>query len=804
MLRSFFIITLRILWRNKITSFVNIFSLTIGMAAFILIMMYIHHETSYDKFNENYSRIYRIEGDEYAKLPPVVGTYVKDHFPEVENMTRLSLGIEDFIIYTPENDPENIKQVSAFWFYADSTVFNVFTIPFLSGYPESALKRPFTIVLSETKAISLFGNSNALGKSVDIEGHHYEVTGIIREVKYSHIKIEALISQETVRLIYPDRNLNLTGPNSWLWSATYLLMENEIDQKSVEKKINLALAEINDGTLFDTEFKNFRIRPLKDIYFYGSLPILDYGFHGNPQLIRVLLAVAIFILLLAIINYANLTTAWSMLRTKELAIKKVVGSSVLWLRYQLVFESIIVSFIAFLLAITLVQAFLSPFNMLTGAEISLIDLNRSQIWILSAFGVVLIGIIAGIYPSLYLTSFSTTSLMKGVQQKNSGNSRIRLSLMTFQFALSIVLIIAVIVNFRQLQYARKADIGFNKEKVVMIKTPSVGSETESLRKTFDDRLTRLADISAVSYCVGRPGGTTPTIPIDYEEKITTIEFYCIDPDYLNVMGMQIVQGRNFSIDIPGDKSPQKHIPGNIYGILINETGVKQLGIKDPVGKWISGKGMGGDIRRWKIIGVVKDFHFKSIHHKIEPLAMGWTRPEPTAVIRISSSDIPSTLKSIEREYREIYGSKPFAYEFLDEAYDQQYKNDERLGKVIGYFSILAIIIACLGLFALSTFMVSRRTKEIGIRKSMGASVLSIYRMLSWDYIKWVLIAILIALPVSGYIMHQWLNTFAYHTPLSIDVFIFGAMISIIIAIATITRQTLKSAFANPVDALRYE
>ena len=805
MLRSFLIITLRILWRNKVTSFINIFSLTIGMAAFILIMLYIHHETRYDKFNEHYSRIYRIEGDDYARLPPVIGQFVKDNLPEIENMTRLSVVIEAFIVHTPDDDPENFQQTKVNIFYADSSTFDVFTLPFIKGDPESALTRPFTAVINEKTALNLYGTTDVVGKVFTRANSQFEVTGIIENIKNSHIEFDALLSQESVKQIHSDRNLNITGGNSWLWSATYLLMENEIDQKLVEEKINQALAEINDGTLFDTEFKYFHLRPLKDIYFYGSLPILDYGLHGNPQLIRVLLAVAIFILLLAIINYANLTTARSMLRTKELAIKKVVGSSVLWLRYQLVFESIIISFIAFLLAITGVQAFLSPFNLLTGAEISLIELNRTRIWILLAFGVMMIGIIAGIYPSLYLTNFSSTSLMKGIQHKNSGNSLIRLSLMTFQFVLSIILIIAVIVNFRQLQYARKADVGFNKEKVVMIETPVVGLETISLRKTFDDRLTRLSDISTVSYCAGRPGGATPTIPIEYEEEITTIEFYCIDPDYLDVMGIQIVQGRNFSIDVPGDEIDfPNYSPEKLYPILMNETGVKEIGIKDPVGKIILANDQLGRVRRHNIIGIVKDFHFKSIHHKIEPLVMGWYGPEHTAAIRISSYDIPSALKSIEKEYRYVYGSKPFAYQFLDESYDQQYKNDERLASAISYFTILAIIIACLGLFALSSFLVSRRSKEIGIRKSMGASVLSIYRMLSWDYIKWVLMAILIALPISAYIMHQWLNTFAYHTPLSIDVFIFGAMIAIVIAIATITGQTLKTALANPVNALRYE
>jgi putative ABC transport system permease protein len=270
------------------------------------------------------------------------------------------------------------------------------------------------------------------------------------------------------------------------------------------------------------------------------------------------------------------------------------------------------------------------------------------------------------------------------------------------------------------------------------------------------------------------------------------------------MGIEIVQGRNFSIDISGDKSLQKHIPGNIYGILMNETGVKQLGIKDPIGKWISGKGMGGDVRRWKIIGVVKDFHYKSIHHKIEPLAMGWTRPEPTAIIRISSSDILSTLKAIETEYRQVYGSKPFSYEFLDEAYDQQYKNDERLASIINYFSILAIIIACLGLFALSSFMITRRTKEIGIRKAMGASVQTVLLMLSKEYIKWIIIAAIIACPIAWYVMDKWLEGFAYHINIGMDIFLLAIAQALAIALATVAWQSIKSALTNPVKALRYE
>ncbi len=317
MIKSFITIALRILWRNKITSFVNIFSLSVGITSFIFIMLYVHHETSYDKFNQHYETIYRLEGDSYAKLPPVIATHIKDRIPEIKKIAPMSnLGDVD-ILRKPELNPENIKHVQTSVVWADSTTFDVFTFAFIQGDPALSLRNPFTCVISESIAKNLFGDSNPMGNTVDLLEHQFEVTGIIQDIEKSHLEANVLLSFTSLPMMYPGRDVNNTGRNSWLWSATYLLTTDKIDKAFVDKKINDVLTEINDGNLFDTEFKEFRLRPLKEIYFYGALQNLDYGFHGSFKLISILSVIGVFMLVLACINYVNLTTARSTVRTKE-------------------------------------------------------------------------------------------------------------------------------------------------------------------------------------------------------------------------------------------------------------------------------------------------------------------------------------------------------------------------------------------------------------------------------------------------------------------------------------------------------
>lgn len=804
MLRSFLTITFRILWRNKVTSFVNIFGLGIAMASAVFIFLYVEHERSYDKFNENYSRIYRLEGDDYGKLPPAVGALVDERLPEVTNVARLAGGSNGYLTYRSEAIPEGKKQIEIkHYYWADSATFQVFTFPFVQGDSRSALQPPMTVVLTESAAKKLFGDANPIMKTIAFDGAgDFVVTGIIQDIKNSHIEIDALFSLSSFPRVYPEHgNLNSTAASSWLWSATYLLMSDKIDEKLTEEKINKELKPIN-GKLFDTEFKHFRIRALSDLYFDGYLPIEPYGLHGSLKMIRILVVIAAVILLLAGINYTNLTTARAVIRIKEVAVKRVTGSSANQLRAQLILESVIVSGIALGVAMTFIQLGLPAFNQLTKINIGLSDVNRPETWIILFAGSLVVGVLAGIYPAYYLTAAQPVRLIKG-KVSNSSGSHFRSGLMTFQFTLSIVMIIAIIVNFRQLRYTQDADLGFNKEQIVSVVTPTNIHNQFLLRQTFKDRLLLRSGIEAVTYTFGNPGDGVSPFPLEVNGIKRSVNTMGIDNDYLDVMGITLTDGQGVS-KVTYRINENDTLPSTpTVEILINESLAREFGLDHPVGQTI----YAFMPRRVPslIVGVVKDFHYQSFHDKIEPLILvRFPIPSYLATIKIASSNIPKTMDEIESEWKSIYGDSPFVYFFIDETFNQLYAKDVQIATSIGYFTGLAVVIACLGLFGLSSFMVSRRTKEIGVRKTLGASLIRIYCMLSWDFLKWILLAILIASPIAWFIMKSWLETFAYHVSMGIDVFVIAAMVSIVIALITVTWQSVKAASANPVKSLRYE
>jgi putative ABC transport system permease protein len=726
--------------------------------------------------------------------------------PEVENIARLAGFFKESIItYIPDNNPEAIKQISIHSMWADSTTFDVFTLPFIQGDPATALDNPYTLVLTESNALKLFENKNPIGETVEINNIQCEITGIIEEVGNAHIDIDALISLATIEKRYPTRNINDAAGNSWLWSGTYILMEENADVRFVEDKINSVLAEINDGNLIDIIFKRFLIRPLKDMYFNGSTVNLQYGKQGNLKLVHTFTIVAVFILVLACVNYINLTTARATLRNKEVAMKKVMGSNKTLLRYQFIIESILITLISFLLAFTLVQVLIPQFNRLALVNIDLSEFNKPVIWILSFFSVLLIGFISGLYPAFYLTTIKSVALIKGETIKGYKRSLLRTALLTFQFSISILLIIAIITSMRQLHYARTMDLGFNKEQIIKIYTPADFPEAETLRETIKERLLQDPDILKVTFTIqgiGDQPATGVNLEIDGVERSSS--FMAIDPDFMDLMGIDIVKGRNFSWDRESDKMESvRNKPTKLSGIILNETAVREYDIDSPIGKIIT-INYGGYQIRYEIIGIARDFHFRSVHHEIEPALFLWYLTQHIMYAKFSPSNIPSTIKFIENKWKDVYGSAPFRYAFVDETFDEQYKNDEQAIKIIGYFTVLAIIIACMGLFALSSFMAARRTKEIGIRKAMGATSQSIFILLSKEFLKWVLIAVIIASPIALIVMKKWLEGFAYRIKLGVDIFILAAVIAIAIALLTVTWQSLKTALANPINALRYE
>jgi putative ABC transport system permease protein len=549
------------------------------------------------------------------------------------------------------------------------------------------------------------------------------------------------------------------------------------------------------------EFQEFHILSFKDIYFNGSTSNLQYGKQGNLKLVQTFIAIAIFILALACINYINLTTARATLRTKEVALKKVVGSSNISLRYQFILESILVTLISYFLAFTVVLVLIPQFNQLAIVNINMSELNTTIAWAFSIFVVLMIGVLSGLYPAIYLTTINAVSLIKGESIKGLKGAFLRQALLTIQFSISIILIIGIITNLRQLHYAKTMDLGFNKEQIIFFSTPDFpGQKKHELRKTFKERLMQNPNIQMISYTIGRMG--TELIPApeaDFDGvKMTGVVFMVIDPDYLDMMGIEIIEGRGFSWDIEGDRN---------FRIILNETCANQISpdssVAGKIGNYVNPNQPNTQLQI-EIIGVVKDFHYQSVHHKIEPMCFAWFGPEANINIKISSNNMPETIRFMEKEWKNIYGAEPFQYSFLDELFDQQYKSDEQGTKIIGYFTVLAIIIACMGLFALSSFMAVRRTREIGIRKAMGATSQSIFLLLSQEFMKWVLLSVVIASPIALVMMKKWLQGFAYHVKLGADIFILAALIALVIAMLTVAWQSLKTARANPVNALRYE
>ena len=647
------------------------------------------------------------------------------------------------------------------------------------------------------------GDTDPIGKSIEFYDHQFEVTGIIRDVENSHLEIGALLSMTTIPQLFPDRDLNNTGRNSWLWSATYLLTANEIDENLLNKKINEVLTEINDGNLFDTEFKQFHLRALKEIYFYGSLQKLDYGLHGSYKLISILFIIGIFILLLACINYVNLTTARSVIRTKEVAVKRVIGSSITLVRFQLILESIIVSVISLVVALTATQIFISKFNNVAMVDIRIAEWNRPDVWAIIFSAIVVLGIAAGVYPAFYLTGVKPVALMKGAALQNATTFSFRSLLMTFQFALSVVMIVCALANLRQMNYVRSANLGFNKEQILQIATPADFEQEYALRETFKEALLESPNILGVSFSAGSPGGEINTIPLFIDDKKQFLECFLVDHDYFDVMNIEVVEGRSFPRKKLSDfLLTLEELPDNV-DILVNESAVREFGLTSPIGKKLYYEE--NNIRyATEIIGVIKDFHLRSLHHKISPFIFFQTEPMHLANVKVKPADIPATINGVENTWKKVYGDRLFTFTFLDETFDHQYKSDDQLAAIITWFTGLALIIACLGLFALSSFMITRRTKEIGIRKSMGASIRSIYTMLSWDFLKWIFVAVIIACPVAWYLMQLWLNKFAYHIELGTDIFIIAAVFAIGVALLTVTWQSLRAANANPVKSLRYE
>jgi putative ABC transport system permease protein len=807
MIKNFIVTAWRNLKNNKIFSFINVFGLSVGLTCCMLIGAYLYQELTYDTYPAQSKQIYRVAlrsngNNASADFPSVdvaVGQGIKNVFPEVLATARLTNRGQVFVKYQDHQFKEN-KIV-----LIDSNFLQLFSIPLVEGNNKTALTEPNCIVITKAFEKKYFGDSGALGKAITVGKDLLKVTGVIEKIPdNSHFHADAFISMVTV--VSPRTKQTWSNVGYY----TYVLLDKNADAKKLEAGfpqlvakfvvpeiqhdmgVSLAEAQKSVNTF------QFFLQPITDIHLRSATKY-EYEANGDIHYVYIFGALALFILLLACINFTNLSTASAARRSKEIGIRKVLGSAKNKLVSQFLIESVMLTFFAMLFAMGIVYTLLPYFNDLSGKHITIGFFLTYSALLLEIALTLFVGLIAGIYPAFFLSSFQIISILKGnggTQPATRGG--LRSGLIVFQFAISTALIIATFIVYQQLNFMQNKTLGYDKNQVLIINdTYTLGTDINAFKQQLlsDNRVVN-ATISSNVPGYNNMGGTEIYVK-DIADKGTRNEIQCgiywIENSYIPTLGMQITKGRNFYPSGPADST----------SVIINEAAVRDLGFgnSDPLGKTIIRSGQ----HHFTIVGVVKDFHYTSAKQKIAPLMMlSSNNSNGSIIVRIKTADVHHLINDIENQWNAYHASAPFSYSFLDEQFASLYSSEHRTGQIFTSFSIVAIIIACLGLFGLAAFMIRQRVKEIGIRKVLGASSASITVMLSKEFLKLIIIASLIAFPVTWYAMNKWLQDFAYRVTIEWWVFVLAGVISLLVAAITISFQSVKAALANPVKSLRSE
>ena len=802
MLKNYLMIALRNFKNQKLFSLINVFGLALGMACTILILFWVQNELSYDRFNQKADRIYRLYGDltlgGTLRSAPLVGAPVapaiKQAFPEVENKVRMSA----FGSVTAKYEDKEFREDNII--YSDNSIFEIFNLPLINGNPVTVLKASYSIVLTDKAAKKYFGSSNPLGKSLKFsDGHDYTITGVIKDVpKNSHFTFDILCSFETWIIRNED------AAESWgnMGQTAYILIKPGVDYKVLEKKFE-AVVEENLGARIKRVGATFKLglQPLLRIHLYSSFEN-DTAKIGNIAYVYLFSGIAFFILFIACINFVNLSTARYSNRALEVGLRKTLGASRKSLIMQFLGETILVTFLAAILGLIFTMIGLPFLESLTGEEYSYLLLSQPTFLMGIAFSILGIGTIAGAYPAIFLSAFQPVKTLKGNLKRGATSSVFRRVLVVGQFSISIALIVGTLIIYNQVQFVNNKNLGFNKEQVLTLPYPqnTHNLSENSLRQEITS-IPGVLNVGFSTYLPGtgfnmrniRPEGRT-------EEESILMQQLSIEPNLLPTLGIKISKGRNFS------ETMQTDFQG---AVIINEITVNRLGWKDPIGKLLFTTGRGPDGQpvelQLKVVGVVKDFHTLSLHNKIEPLVIFCNQSGFGNIsIKLSGGNISETVSGLKNRWEGLFPNQPFDYAFLDEAFDNLYRSEEQMNEIFLSFSLLAILISCLGLFGLATYLVERRTKEVGIRKVMGASLLGILFLLSKEFARWVMIANIIAWPIAYYFMNEWLQEFAYRINITFWPFLLSGLIALLIAVLTVSYQSIKAALSNPVKSLRYE
>ena len=806
MIKNYLKITIRNILKFKSYSAINIFGLSIGMACCIMILVFVMDELSYDRYHENADRIYRVtreflnaDGTTNLHLGPIAppfGPLLKNDFPEIEHLVRFFPWDSPLISFDDKNFVEDN------FFYAEPSVFDIFTFPLVQGDPESALAEPNSVVITEEIAEKYFGGENAMGKILTYKNRNgvtalFEVTGVLKNIpRNSHFRFDFLVSFITYENAVGQSEMASWGSNNY---PTYFLLSEGVNIDDISRRFPDFLDShmpVFQG-MQPHEWTRLVIQKLTDIHLYSHLDS-EIEANGDITIVQIYSAIAALILLIACINFMNLATARSARRAKEVGLRKVVGATKVQIMRQFFGESITFAFLSMALAIILVLIFLPYLSDLASRELSLSGMSSFRLLAGLTGIIVFVGIVAGSYPALFLSRFKPITVLQGGKNIQTQGSWFRSILVVSQFVISIGLIVSMSIVNGQLDFVRNKQLGFNKERVVVLPT-----NADIIRDlgSVKNRLLQNPGIVSVSAAKRVPSGRlldSSGTTIYRDDQLVPIQFriamLMIDHDYFDTYEMPIVAGRNFSKEIDSDSTE---------AFVINEIAVKRLGWDSPqdaVGEQYDSFGRNG-----RIIGVVKDFHFESMHNEIAPMVFFITSFNLNSLsIRLRPGDIAGTmdfLRGIWLEYRPNY---PFSYYFIDERFDALYANEEKLGNIFGIFSGIAVFIACLGLLGLVAFTTEQRTKEIGIRKVLGAKSSDIVFLIAKEFIRLVIAANIVAVPIIYYLMNDWLQSFAYRIEISYPVFIVAALLTLFITLATVGYQAIKASLTNPIETIRYQ
>jgi len=805
MFQNYITTALRNIFKNKGFSLINVTGLAVGMAACLLIFLFVQDELSYDAYHEKADQIYRIAVDyklrsqefEVATVGPVVAETMISLYPEVEDAVRFRDPGDLIIQYGDISFRESAAV------FTDPSFFNVFSIPLIAGDQKTALAEPHSLVLSRKMAEKYFRNDNPLGKTLKVGNRDdYKVTGVIEKIPdNTHFHYDFLLSMAS---------LDESRVPSWLTLnfQTYLLLKPGSDTKVLESKFSELVTKYVGGEIekitgisaklaFGSgQFRfQFYLQPLRDIHLHSDL-LAELEANSDIKYVYIFSAIALFILIIASINFMNLSTARSAGRAKEVGVRKVLGSQRIQLIRQFLAEAVFFSFFSMILALFLVSLFLTTFNHLSGKSLSISSLSSLFfIGMILLIGI-LTGILSGVYPAFFLSAFQPVKVLKGELQRGVRSGPLRNSLVVFQFTATIILIIGTLSVYRQLQFIQNRKLGFEKEHVLILDNANLLRDQSQAFK--GEVLTHPEYLSAtVTGYLPIPSSrnATTVFPEGDVRSSSTVQFWTVDYDYIKTLGMTIARGRDFSREYSTDTS----------SVIINQRAAREFGWEDSIGKKISlPTSTKGDFITLHVIGVVEDFHYESLRDNIAPLILRLGEDRGHISFRIRTENMNKTITLLKRKWNEFLPIQPFDYYFMDDRFDTMYRSERRIGEVLGVFAFLAVIIGCLGLFGLASFTSERRTKEIGIRKVLGASIPNIMKLLLREFFILVVIANIISWPIAYFVINRWLKGFAYRAPLSIWIFLASGCSAILIALLTVSYQAVKSAVTNPVDSLRYE